>query len=199
VAAQPWIVFRPNAATTTGLIFYPGGLVAAEAYAPALRAVAERGFLVVVPPMPLKLAVFAPERAAEIQAAFPAVRHWAVGGHSLGGAMAARYAARHAGAVEGVVLWASYPDPSDSLVQSGLAVVSIYGTRDGVATPTEVEAARGLLPAGTRWVSVEGGNHAQFGWYGEQRGDLPATIDRAAQQRQVVEATVDLLRALEAR
>ena len=91
-----WLVYRPQSVDpTVGLVLYPGGRVDPRAYAPAARAVAREGYLVVVVPMPLNLAVFAPEKASEVMAAFPEIEHWAVGGHSLGGAMAARFAHRH--------------------------------------------------------------------------------------------------------
>jgi Alpha/beta hydrolase family len=198
VETEPWLTFRPaGEEPTTGLILYPGGRVDPRAYAPAARALAEAGFLVVIPPMPLNLAVFAPDRAAEVMAAFPQVKRWAVGGHSLGGAMAARFAYQHPDAVQGLALWAAYPAASDDLSGRDLAVVSIYGTRDGLATGDKIEASRPLLPADTRWVAIEGGNHAQFGWYGPQAGDNEAAISREAQQEQVVAATVVLLSALD--
>jgi pimeloyl-ACP methyl ester carboxylesterase len=147
--------------------------------------------------MPLHLAVFGAERASQVQAAFPEVQHWAIGGHSLGGAMAARSAYRHPGTVEGLVLWAAYPAASDDLSSQDLAVASIYGTQDGLATGEKIAASHPLLPADTHWVAIEGGNHAQFGWYGPQQGDNPATISREVQQQQVVAATLDLLAQLE--
>jgi hypothetical protein len=77
-----------------------------------------------------------------------------------------------------------------------LAVVSVYGTEDGVASAADVLAAAERLPADTRWVPVEGGNHAQFGWYGPQAGDNAASVGHADQQAQTVAATVALLEAL---
>jgi pimeloyl-ACP methyl ester carboxylesterase len=189
-----WIVFQPiDGQPETGLIFYPGGRVDARAYAPAMRAVAAQGYLAVIVPMPLNLAVLAPDSAAEVMAAYPQVRHWAIGGHSLGGAMAARYAYSHPGAIDGLVLWASYPAASDDLSGAALRVVSIYGTRDGLATSDKIDASRPLLPPDTQWIAIEGGNHAQFGWYGPQQGDNEAAISRADQQAQAVEATLQLL------
>ena len=108
--------------------------------------------------VPLNLAFFAPDRAAEVMAAFPEVEHWAVGGHSLGGAMTARFAHQNPGAVAGLALWASYPASSDDLSGNDLAVASIYGTRDGLATGDEIAASRPLLPPDTRWTAIEGGN-----------------------------------------
>jgi pimeloyl-ACP methyl ester carboxylesterase len=197
VTTVPWLVFRPVAQElTTGLIFYPGGRVDPRSYAPAARAIAIEGYLVVIVPMPLNLAFFAPHRAAEVRAAFPAVDRWAVGGHSLGGAMAARFAHRHPLVVQGLVLWAAYPAASDDLSARDLAVVSIYGTQDGLATEGKIAESRPLLPTDTRWVAIEGGNHAQFGWYGPQAGDNPATISREEQQQEAVAATLTLLAVL---
>jgi pimeloyl-ACP methyl ester carboxylesterase len=146
--------------------------------------------------MPLNLAFFAPHRAQSVIQAFPGITHWAVGGHSLGGAMAARFAYQHASAVDGLVLWAAYPAENNSLADRQLAVVSIYGAQDGLATVEKVSASRPLLPSDTRWVPVEGGNHAQFGWYGPQVGDNPARITTAAQQQATVAATLQLVASL---
>ena len=198
VETEPWLIFRPvGGKPAVGLILYPGGRVDPRAYAPAARAIAAEGYLVVLVPVPLNLAFFGPDRAAEVMAAFPEVKRWAIGGHSLGGAMAARFAHRHPSAVQGLVLWASYPAASDDLSARELAVVSIYGTRDGRATEEKIATLRPLLPAKTRWVAIAGGNHAQFGWYGPQSGDNPATISREAQQQEVVAATPALLANLE--
>ena len=196
-AGGDWLVFSPaGEQAETGLIFYPGGRVDYRAYAPYARAVASRGYLVVIPRMPLNLAVFKPNEAASIIQAYPEVRSWAVGGHSLGGAMAANYAAQHPGEVQALVLLASYPASSDDLSRSGLKVFSIYGLMDGLATEDKIEASRPLLPSNTQYVAIQGGNHAQFGDYGEQNGDHPAAISRAAQQAQAAAATVELLESL---
>ncbi|MCL7453845.1 MAG: alpha/beta hydrolase [Anaerolineae bacterium] len=194
VETEPWLVFQPaGEEPAAGLILYPGGRVDPRAYAPAARSIAASGHLVVIVPMPFNLAVFGVGRAAEVMAAFPGVERWAVGGHSLGGSMAARFARQNADLVDGLALWASYPAGSDDLSESGLQVLSIYGMRDGLATPDDIAASRPLLPPDTRWLAIEGGNHAQFGWYGVQGGDNPATISREDQQAQIVEATLRLL------
>lgn len=192
-----WLVFEPSAsAPDTGLIFYPGGKVDYRAYAPYARALAARGYLVVIPRMPLNLAVFDIDAAGKIIPAFLQVKHWAVGGHSLGGSMAANYAYRHPQQIQGLVLLASYPASSDSLAQANIKVVSIYGTNDGLATGAKIDASRALLPKDARFIPVQGGNHAQFGDYGLQSGDNPAAVSRADQQSQAVEATANLLKTI---
>lgn len=196
-AGERWLTFQPDgSAPTVGLILYPGGRVDFRAYAPTAQAIAEQGYLVVLVRMPLSLAVFNPDAAAEVIAAYPQIQRWAVSGHSLGGAMAAHFAAAHPGSVQGLVLWAAYPASSDDLSRSGLRVVSISASLDGLATAEKIAASRPLLPPDTVWVVIEGGNHAQFGWYGDQSGDNPAVISREEQQAQVVEATVALLESL---
>ncbi|HZU86696.1 MAG TPA: alpha/beta hydrolase, partial [Anaerolineaceae bacterium] len=189
-----WVLFKPvGIEPQTGLIFYPGGRVEYRSYAPALRLVAEAGYLVALPWVPLNLAVFNPNRADEVIAAYPQIKYWAVGGHSLGGSMAANYLKSHPGKAQGLVLWASYPADSDDLSASGLKVVSVSGSNDGLSTPAKIEASRRLLPVDTTWVVIQGGNHAQFGSYGEQSGDNPATLDAAAQHLQAAQATIALL------
>jgi len=191
------IVFQPAGThPNTGLILYPGGRVDPRAYAPVARAIAQQGYLVIIVPMPLNLAVFGSERAQEVIAAYPEIQRWAIGGHSLGGAMAARFAYQYPGATWGLVLWAAYPASSDDLSGQSLEVVSIIGSQDGLGTDQGVEATRTLLPERTHFIIVDGGNHAQFGWYGAQAGDNPASISRADQQAQVIAATLDLLQSI---
>ncbi len=198
VAEADWLVFQPaGAQPVTGLIFYPGGRVDYRAYAPLAQAIADGGYLLVIVPMRLNLAVFSPDRAAQVIDAYPQVRRWATGGHSLGGSMAARYAAQNPDQVSGLVLLASYPAEADSLASLETRVLSIYATLDGLATPAKIDAARAFLPPDTQYLAIEGGNHAQFGWYGVQGGDGQAAISRAEQQAMAVDAIVKFLETLE--
>ena len=197
VETDPWLTFSPVGETPqAGLIVYPGGHVDPRAYAPLAREIAARGYRVVIVPMPLALAVMAPDKAVDVMAENPTVSSWAIGGHSLGGAMAARFAYTHPDAVDGLVLWAAYPASTDDLSGFDLMTASIYGTLDGLSTGEKIDASRPLLPASTRWVAIEGGNHAQFGDYGRQAGDGTATIPAAGQQAQAAEATSGLLEAM---
>ncbi|MCB9419130.1 MAG: alpha/beta hydrolase [Ardenticatenaceae bacterium] len=193
VSLEPWMTFEPvDTAVDTGFIFYPGGRVDARSYAPPARAIAAAGYLVVIPPMPLNLAVFDSDAADDVIAAHEEITKWVIGGHSLGGAMAANYVYNHPGALDGLVLWASYPAENNSLVDhTNLRVLSVYGTEDGQAE--ELAAAAERLPVDTVWTVIEGGNHAQFGWYGRQSGDGEATISREDQQEDIVQATTAFL------
>ena len=189
-----WIIFSPAVSQPeTGLIFYPGGNVDFRAYSPLLWKIAQAGYVVVVPDMPFNLAVFSPNKANQIISAYPQITTWAIGGHSLGGAMAARFALENPAAVKGLVLWASYPAASDDLSQYDLLVTSIYATNDGLTSGADIEASRALLPTSTVFVEIEGGNHAQFGDYGMQKGDKAATITAAEQWNQVIASTLALM------
>ena len=197
VTTEPWLIFEPTQETpTTGFIIYPGGRVDPRSYAPQAHALAEQGYLVVIVPMPLNLAVFGSGKAGAVVEAYPEIENWVIGGHSLGGSMAALYAYNHPEQIDGLVLWASYPANSNDLTSSGLKVASISASLDGLATPDKIEASRSLLPASTTWLEIAGGNHAQFGWYGDQAGDNPATITREEEQAQVIQATLDLLKSV---
>ena len=193
-----WIVFQPTGTlATTGVIFYPGGRVDARSYAPAARAIAEQGYLVVITPMPLNLAVFAPDKALEVLQVFPEVTDWIIGGHSLGGSMAANFSYKNPEMIDGLYFWASYPASSDDLSNTTtLEVISIYASNDGLATTEKIQASIPLLPQSTIWTEIAGGNHAQFGWYGDQDGDQPATISRIEQQEQTVDAMLQFLVAI---
>jgi pimeloyl-ACP methyl ester carboxylesterase len=199
--APDYIGFRPRFSAEPvrkGFIFYPGGLVDERAYSPLARAIAAEGFFVAIVPAPLKLAVFNPFAAYPVIRENRFVRTWAIGGHSLGGAMAARFVFEDSVACRGLVLYASYPDASNNLSRRNLPTLSISASLDGLATPETIEATKAFLPPPplTRFVVLEGGNHAQFGDYGRQNRDNEATMSREEQQRRTVEETVRFLRAL---
>lgn len=192
-----WLIFGPaGSAADTGLILYPGGRVDPRAYAPHAQAIAAAGFKVVIVPMPLNFAFLGIGRASQVIETFPEITRWAVGGHSLGGAMAAEYANNNPQKVDGLVLWASYPAENTDLSSLDLAVISIFGANDGLAMPEEVLSAQPRLPADTEFVEIPGGNHAGFGWYGPQRGDGNLEITKSALQARIVEATVSFLSGL---
>jgi hypothetical protein len=187
-----WLTFRPtDRDPDLGLIVYPGARVPAAGYAPTAAAIASAGYLVVVVPMPLNLAILDSDAAGRVISAHPEIRRWALAGHSLGGAMAGGYSAAHPGSIAGIAFWAAYPN--GSLATEPIPATVIYGTLDaGAARFTSVET-RSTLPADTTFVPIEGGNHEQMGWYSGQPNDPPATIPRAEQQRQLVAATVAVL------
>ena len=185
VTLGPVVELRPTGAEPTrGVVFYPGARVHRAAYvATWAPIVAATDTLVLIPRMPLNLAFFGRSRAEDLLAASPGIDEWWVGGHSLGGAMAASWLGdQEPGTVDGLTLWASFSTGGAGLVdRDELRVLSVTGSRDGLATPQDIAQRRGLLPDDADMVEVEGMNHAQFGAYGPQTRDLePRISDRAA-------------------
>jgi dienelactone hydrolase len=194
VTAGDWLIFQPsNTIPHTGFIIYPGGRVDYRSYAPEAHEIASRGFMVIVIKMPLNLAVFDANAAQRVIDSYPTVTSWAVGGHSLGGTMTAQYASNAPKNLRGLVLWAAYPASGNDLSKTNLFVSTIHGTRDGLVSPQQIDDSLRMLPSDTTMVEIQGGNHAQFGWYGPQPGDNDATITRQDQQEQIVQATTELL------
>lgn len=188
------IVFSPkNIQAKAALIIYPGGKVAPEAYAPTARAFAEQGIKTIIVKMPFNLAVFGINKADKIVVQYGDIEKWYISGHSLGGVMAARYAKNHHDTIDGLILWASYPEESSDLSQSTMPMMSIYGTNDGLTLPGKLSDTMHLLPDTVQWVSIQGANHSQFGWYGFQKGDGKADLSREEQQQEIVEATMELI------
>ena len=185
------LVFRPlSSPVKAGLAFYPGARVPPEAYAYLGKSLARAGYLTVVLALPLNFAVFSPSMAQRAIDAYPDLKVWAVGGHSLGGAMAASYCMGKPGKVAGLLLLASYPGGKADLSALSLRVLSISASNDGLATPAKLQAARHLLPPGARFVELAGGNHAQFGDYGVQPGDGTATLSAQLEHGAVVEESL---------
>jgi len=176
----------------TAVLFQPGARVDARAYAAVLRPLAEAGHTVVVAKQPLGIAFLATGAFDDARAAVDAER-WVVGGHSLGGTVAAMEAGAADDDAEapaaGLLLFASYPagDMSDTL---SAAVASVSGSEDGLATPAKIDASRADLPADAAFTVVEGGVHAYFGDYGPQPGDGTPTISHDDARAQISAAAV---------
>ena len=186
-------VYEPETPASAGLVLYGGARVDPRAYAVLAGRIAAKGYRVVVLKCPFDLQLLCPDAAsAYVDDSIP----WAVGGHSLGGVAASSYAGSNA-AVDGLVLWASFP-VADISGRTGLAVSSITGSADGLSTPAKVAERVPLLPADTLFVEIPGAIHSFFGDYGLQPDDGVATISREAAQDQIVAATVALLSRISA-
>jgi len=187
------ITFTPVEKVETGLVFYPGGLVEPSAYAPILRMIAEEGVLVVVTPMPLNLAILNAGAANSAIDAHPQISTWILAGHSLGGAAAAIFAENNPTRIDAIALWDSYPPNSADLSDNSISAISIFGTTNSLPNTANFNGRRHLLPANTLFVGVEGANHAQFGDYGPQRGDVVASLSPAEQHERVAEIMLDFI------
>lgn len=178
---------------TTGMIFVPGARVDSRAYAHVLRPLAEAGYLVAVLKEPFGFAVIDADHGQKVLDLHPEIAHWVIGGHSLGGSVAASLADND-DSVEGLVLFASYP--AYPIIRNDLKVVSISGTADGFATPADIDASKAKLPPTTSFVVINGAVHSSFGDYGDQPGDGTATIERSAAQAEISKTALALMAAV---
>ncbi len=188
------IVFEPDGASK-GLIFYPGGKVENDAYKPLMAACAEQGILCVLVEMPFNLAVFDINAADGIQEQYPEIESWYIGGHSLGGSMAASYLEENADDYKGLILLGSYS--TADLSGTELDVLSIYGSEDKVLNRDKYNQNKPNLPSDFTEVVISGGCHAYFGMYGEQDGDGKPTITAEKQIYTTVSEIVKLMKHFE--
>ena len=174
-------ILSPSYPTDTAIIFYPGAKVEAAAYLPLLDQLRQTGLTCVLVEMPFRMAIFNADAAEDVMAQFPDIKHWYIAGHSLGGAMASQFAADHPDEIDGLILlgaylYGDYP-PADTR--------TVYGSLNQ-SVEDEIDYTENV-------VEIQGGNHAQFGNYGPQKGDAPATISAEEQQAQTVEAVADFI------
>lgn len=172
------IVFEPET-TETGFIIYPGGKVEHTAYIPLMQTCASEGILCVLLEMPFRLAVFDVNAAEGIQQQYPEIQRWYIGGHSLGGSMAAAYLKDHTEDFSGLILLGSYS--TADLSQTNLDVLSVYGSEDLVMNREKYAKNYANLPESTREIILDGGCHAYFGMYGHQNGDGVPSITNTEQ------------------
>ena len=169
-------MLSPAAPTDTAMIFYPGAKVEAEAYLPLLDQIRQTGITCILVHMPFHMAIFDANAAEDVIDQFPAFQHWYIAGHSMGGAMASQFASDHPDQIDGLILMGAYiygDYPAEK-------TLTIYGSLN--------QSVEDHIDYTENIVEIEGGNHAQFGNYGPQKGDLPAAISAEEQQKQTVEA-----------
>lgn len=195
---------KTTSPSSTGILFYPGGLVTPHAYIPTLQELVASGYPVVILKVTGNLAINNIGKAKKYRSVVPSVRRWVLSGHSLGGAVACRDIQRDPSLYEGVVLWASFPGNTGCIADWQGAALSIWAEFDLLAEGADVEENKVNMPNAqvvdwtsfptqptdgmTLYYEIKGGNHAQFGDYGPQRGDGEATITRSEQQTLIVEA-----------
>lgn len=172
------MVFKPENAAK-GFVFYPGGKVEYSAYQPLMAACAQQGILCILVEMPFNLAVLDINAADGIQQQFPEIEKWYIGGHSLGGSMAASYLADHIEDYDGLILLGSYS--TADLSETDLTVLSVYGSEDKVMNRDKYDEYKANLPGDFIEVVIEGGCHAYFGMYGAQEGDGKPAISNEQQ------------------
>ncbi len=176
---------NPNA--ETGFIFYPGGKVEYTAYEPLMLQLAQNNVFCVLLKMPFNLAVLDINAAYGIQEKYPEIKNWYIGGHSLGGSMAASYIANHTKEFKGIVLLGAYS--TKDISKDDLCVLSLFGSQDKIMNKEKYEKYKNNLPQDLSEIIIQGGNHAYFGTYGKQDGDGEATISNFKQ----IEMTADYI------
>lgn len=169
--------YVPKGEIKAGFVFYPGGKVEYTSYAPLLQACADKGILCIVAEMPWNLAFLGMNKAISAIKLYPDVENWYIGGHSLGGSIAASCAAANPEIFDGIVLLASY----STVNIKSMPVLSIYGDHDSVLNTKKYENNKKNLPDNFIEYVIKGGNHAYFGMYGNQIGDGEATITNIEQ------------------
>ncbi len=186
--------FFDGASEDAALIFYPGAKVATEAYAPLMYELAANGIDCFLLDMPCHMAFFGMNRAKDIMSEYD-YSTWYLGGHSLGGAMAANFSASYLESnpdgISGLLLLAAYP--TKDLSAYDLSVVSVYGSEDQVLNMDRIVSGRDLMPENYAEICIDGGNHAGFASYGKQKGDGQATISAEEQWEKTLEAALQLL------
>ncbi|MGM0411641.1 MAG: alpha/beta hydrolase [Bacillota bacterium] len=163
----------------SAIIFYPGAKVEAISYLPLAQKLAEHGFNIYIPKMPFQLAVFNKNAAEKIMNNYPEINNFIMAGHSLGGAMASTYTANNEEKVAGLILLAAYTE-KDKYIKN-TPVLAINGSNDKIIDMEVFEERKENLPSDTVYITIEGGNHSQFGNYGFQDDDGKASISREKQ------------------
>ncbi|MCP2035940.1 pimeloyl-ACP methyl ester carboxylesterase [Planomicrobium sp. HSC-17F08] len=186
------LIFQPENPNGQGLILYQGAKVEAEAYAYLGGKLSEQGYTVSIPQLPLKFGIFGVNKAEAVIEDYPEITSWFIGGHSLGGVAAAMYAEEHQDELAGLFFLGSYP--AGDFAASELPMLSLYGENDGLTLLEDIENNRALFSFNSEFIEVPGGNHAQFGLYGEQKGDNPASISPLDQQDFIVEALLNWMK-----
>ena len=193
---ENWLVFEPEIQATTGIIIYPGAKVEPEAYSYYAKQLTNEGYAVYIPKVNFNFAIFDINQAELIMNQFKHIEKWFIGGHSLGGVAAASYAYENMDNVEGLLFLASYPSDSNDFSETELPILSLYAENDGLTTVEKIEETKKLLSPVATLYEIKGGNHAQFGIYGEQKGDGKATIPVKEQQEIIAEQTTKWLNGI---
>ena len=178
--------------SNAGVIIYPGGLVHPNAYARMAKALSlATQYSVFVTSPWFHLAITQINLADQVKRQHPDIDTWFIGGHSLGGTAAAFYTIEHINSIQGLFFLASYTTNQADFSSTNLPVISIIGSEDLILNYSTYESSHHFLPANHHEVLIEGGNHGQFGDYGQQRGDGVAFIDGIQQETMVVNALAD--------
>lgn len=175
-------ILTPDNASDIGIIFYPGAKVEDIAYIPLLNKLKNAGYTCVLVKMPFNMAIFDSAAADKVFEILPNIKSWYMAGHSMGGAIASDYASKNQDKIDGLILMGAYIY-GDYPPEKALTV---YGTFNS-NLEKNINYTENII-------KIEGGNHAQFGNYGKQKGDPDATISAQMQQDITASAIIDFIK-----
>lgn len=189
-----FLVFNPKGEDKkTALVLYPGALVEPLAYGYYANELSKEGYTVAIPEVALNLSITENDKAEEFIINHSEIENWYVGGHSMGGVSAAMFAEERRDIVKGLILLGSYPSESTNLSNNNIRVLSLYAEHDGLTSLEEIDESKDNLPTEAVFAEIKGGNHAQFGMYGEQKNDNKADITNIEQQKIMAQMTLSFL------
>ena len=166
------------------IIFYPGAKVESEAYAKLMYNIALNGYDCFLLNMLFRIAFLGSNKASNIMNKYEYDNYY-LAGHSMGGVVAANYVYKNSDNVKGLLLLASY---STKKIDDEIKMISIYGDKDGVLNMNSYKNSFKYNSKQFKEVIIPGGNHANFGDYGFQKGDNESDISMDEQIAYVVHA-----------
>lgn len=190
-----YISFTPTTnQSSTGVIIYPGAKIQPESYSILASDLAKNGYKTIIVKMPFNLAFFDTNKADMVIKENKNIDKWVIVGHSLGGVFASDYAVDHQDKIKGVIYLAAYPGANAS--EASFKALSIHGSEDGLTSAEDIKKNQYKFPANTKFVTIIGGNHFNFGNYGLQEGDNNSTITREEQQNQTLNFIIEFLKSI---
>lgn len=190
-----FIAFIPKKGFQKVFIFYPGAMVAWDAYAPLCRKIAENGYKSIIIKMPWRLPSYGYNKPKELDLFRDKTKQYILAGHSKGGMMAAQFVYENPTLIDKLILLGTTHPRDFDLSKSSIPIMKIYGSNDGVADKKSVESNMPKLPLTTKYVLIKGGNHSQFGYYGSQLGDNEASINREVQQKIILDSILSFIKS----
>ncbi|WP_316632554.1 alpha/beta hydrolase [uncultured Flavobacterium sp.] len=191
--SENYFLFEPKLAYQKVFIFYPGAMVDPKAYVPLCRKISENGIKVYLIKMPWRLASKGYEIPKQLDLFADKNKEYILAGHSQGGKMAAQFVKENPDLIDRLILIGTTHPRDISLADSKIPILKIFGSDDGVADEETILKNKSKLPITTKFIKIEGANHAQFGYYGFQFGDNSARISRDQQQAETLKNIIDFI------
>lgn len=186
--------FTPTKEFKNVFVFYPGAMVESKAYVPLCRKISENGLKVYLIKMPWRLASKGYTKPKELNLFKDTTKTYILSGHSQGAKMAAQFVYENPTLINKLILIGTTHPRDISLANSTIPILKIYGSKDGVAAEKSILENKPNLPQTTKFVRIDGANHAQFGYYSFQLGDSKADISRENQQAETLKNILEFVK-----